>query len=437
MLSSVAERVYWLGRYMERVENSARLMDVYSSMLFDLPRDSNIGWGILLDITGSNEKYDEKYNAITEPNVVRYLLADSENTSSIFGCLKMLRENARTTREVIPSEAWEQINELYLHTKEAIASSGISRRARRELFQVMITDCQRLGGLLSGCMAHNQAYVFIQLGRMLERADMTTRIIDVGSFSLLPAFAKFRKKSNFLEPFENVIWMNILRSLSGYQAYRQNVANRVGGEGVVRFMLQDDEFPRAVNYCLDEINRNLDHLPNHDDVQMAVVRVKRITSEANVFHLLEHGLLEFIDELQISIADVHDELSLTWFGPGEPDTEEVAPSQADASAPVLPLRRTGSQEQSSTKGGKTRAKAKSPAKKKTPTKKKTPARKKARSPAKPKTGSGQRQAKAAAKPKAPAKKKASTGKAKVKSKSRRSGDRNKSASAAKKAVKRK
>jgi len=162
-------------------------------------------------------------------------------------------------------------------------------------------------------MAHNNAYTFIQMGRLLERADMTTRIIDVGSFSLLPAFAKYRKQGSFLEPFENVIWMNILRSLSGYQAYRQNVATRVGGEGVVRFMLQDDEFPRAVNYCLNAVSSYLDLLPNHEDVQMAVDRVKRITSEANVFHLLEKGLLEFIDELQISIADIHDELSRTWF----------------------------------------------------------------------------------------------------------------------------
>ena len=313
MLSSVAERVYWLGRYMERVENTARLIDVYSSMLFDMPKNSSIGWDVLLDITGSNKAFNEKNTAVTEASVVRFLLSDSSNPSSIFSCLVMLRENARTTREVIPAEAWEQINELYLQTKDAIAG-GIGRRAKRELFQVMIADCQRLGGLITGCMAHNTAYTFIQLGRFLERSDMTTRIIDVGSFTLLPAFAKFRKKSGFLEPFENVIWMNILRSVGGYQAYRQNVANRVGGEGVVRFMLQDDEFPRAVTFCLNALSTTLETLPNHDDVQLAVDRVKRITAEANVFHLLEKGLLEFIDELQISIADIHSELTRTWFG---------------------------------------------------------------------------------------------------------------------------
>lgn len=295
---------------MERVENSARLMDVYSNMLLDMPRGSNISWDILLDIAGMHEQYAEKNTSINEVNVVRFLLADTHNPASVFSCLKMLRENARTTREVIPSEAWEQINELYLFTKDSIAS-GIGRKSRRELFQIMIADCQRLVGLLSGSMAHNTAYTFIQLGRLLERADMSTRIVDVGSISMLPAFSKLTKQR--LEPYENVVWMNILRSLSGYQAYRQNVASRVGGEGVVRFLLQDNEFPRAVNFCLDAINENVEQLPNHDDVQLAVERVKRITSEANVFHLLENGLLEFIDELQISIADIHDALNMTWF----------------------------------------------------------------------------------------------------------------------------
>jgi len=314
MLSSVAERVYWLGRYMERAESSARLLDVYSSMLFDIPRGSNINWGLLLDITGSYENFQSTGNMDSEINVVRFLVTDTENPSSIISSLKMLRENARTTREVIPSEAWEQINVMYLQMREAIAG-GVSRKVRQELFAEIIADCQRLGGLLRGSMAHNTAYTFIQIGNVLERADMTSRIVDVGSISLMPAFARARKSDAAMqETYENVVWMNILRSVGGYQSYRQNVANRVQGEGVVRFLLQDDEFPKAVNFCLNFISNYLEKLPNHDDVQLAVDRVKRITAEANVFHLLESGLLEYIDELQISLADIHSEISRVWFG---------------------------------------------------------------------------------------------------------------------------
>jgi len=324
MLSSVAERVYWLGRYMERVENSARLMDVYSSMLFDLPRGSNISWDLLLDITGSNKKFAASHSTVSEISVFRFLLADLNNSSSMISSLRALRENARTTREVIPSEAWEHINKTYLYAKGVI-ESGIGRRVRRELFTELIADCQSLGGMLSGTMAHNTAYNFIQLGRALERADMTSRIVDVGSISLLPAFADLsREEESLEEAYKNVVWMNVLRSVSGYQAYRQNVANRVQGEGVVRFLLQDDEFPRSIIFLLEFINTNLEKLPNHDDVQLAIVRVKRITSEANVFHLLESGLLEFIDELQISFGDVHNEMSKTWFGYEDIESEDNA-----------------------------------------------------------------------------------------------------------------
>lgn len=319
MLSSVAERVYWLGRYMERVENSARLMDVYSSMLFDLPGNADIGWGVLLDITGSQDDFEVSHNQVNELSVMKFLIADPNNHSSVVSCMKMLRENARTTREVIPSEAWEQINDLYLHTRSAISIS-MGRQARRDVFDVIISDCQRLSGLLSGCMSHNIAYTFIQLGRCIERADMTTRIVDVGSISLLPAFKQFRKSGEYLEPFENVVWMNILRCLSSYQAYRQHINNRVKGEEVVCFLLQDDEFPKAVNYCLSALNKHLEQLPNHEEVQRAVIRVKRVTTEARVDKLLQMGLLDFIDELQISIADIHAELSKTWFRPEE--TEE-------------------------------------------------------------------------------------------------------------------
>lgn len=314
MLSSVAERVYWLGRYLERVENSARLINVYSAMLFDLPRGSDIGWSTLIDISGSNDEYAALHGSMKERPIVKFLLADTENPMSIFSGLKMARENARTTREVIPAEAWEQINGLYLRTKQAIAK-GIGRRSRHQLLEQLIADCQRISGLLSGTMSHNTAYAFIQMGRKLERADMTTRVVDFGSISLLPAFSKQSKQRLFLEPYENVVWMNVLRCLSAYQAYRQHVENRVKGEEVVRFLLQNEQFPRSVNYCLNELSRCLDKLPNNDVVQEAVSRVRKVTQNVNVHMLLEGSLLDFIDELQISIADIHEELSIVWFQP--------------------------------------------------------------------------------------------------------------------------
>ncbi|HWK53517.1 MAG TPA: alpha-E domain-containing protein [Hyphomicrobiales bacterium] len=316
MLSSVAERVYWLGRYLERLENTARLVNVYSSMLLDLPTGTSIGWGILVDITGCNDAYEKVHETLEEKQVVRFLLADTRNGSSVLSSVNLMRENARTAREVIPADAWELINNLYLHMKDNIGRSG-SRRGRQQLLETVIGECQRIIGLLTGTMNHDSAYAFIQLGRKIERADMTSRMVDVGSISLLPAFNRHTSQRLFLEPYENIAWMNVLRCVGGYQAYRQKMRSHVQGEDVVRFLLQDDEFPRAIGYCLNDLEKQLQALPGGDNVLRAVGRVKKITTRVSVSELLDRGLLDFIDELQISIADIHDEINRCWFHPEE------------------------------------------------------------------------------------------------------------------------
>src|SRR5690606_33312981 len=129
--------------------------------------------------------------------------------ASLLSSVRMMRENARTTREIIPAEAWEHFNNLYLKMKET-ASHSLSRRGRQQLLEDVIGDCQRVFGLLTGSMNHDTAYAFIQIGRKVERADMTSRMVDVGSISLLPAFTRDTKQRVILEPYENVIWMNVL-----------------------------------------------------------------------------------------------------------------------------------------------------------------------------------------------------------------------------------
>jgi uncharacterized alpha-E superfamily protein len=327
MLSSVAERVYWLGRYLERVENAARLINVYSAMLLDLPVGSHIGWGILIDITGCNEAYEKLGQALEEKQVMRFLVADNKNPASLISSIHMMRENARTTREIIPAEAWEHFNNLYLNMKDAAARS-LSRRGRQQLLEEVIGDCQRVFGLLTGSMNHDTAYAFIQIGRKVERADMTSRMVDVGSISLLPAFSQNTKQRVFLEPYENVVWMNVLRCLGGYQAYRQKIQHTVRGEDVVHFLLKDDEFPRAIGYCLKDMVIHLGKLPNNQDVLQAVARVKRVTTDVDINSLLQRGLLDFIDELQISFADIHEELNNTWFRPVE--LRKVAQGQSQS-----------------------------------------------------------------------------------------------------------
>ena len=315
MLSRVAERVYWQARYLERAENTARLLNVFSTLLLDLPTGTKLGWRSLVEITGGEEAFDARYKQTVERSVVKFLLAEN-NGSSILDMLAHTRENARTTREIMPSEAFEKINELYYFAKEN-ASSGISRGPRHELLEAIISSCQQISGLMAGTMSRGAAYSFVRLGRSLERADMTTRIVDVGSFNLLSSISKSKDQAAADEPYDNILWMNVLRSQSAYQMYRQHVKHRVNGEDVVTFLLRDEEFPRSVTHNLITITKVLHKLPNQEKVSKQVEKTLRIVGRGKLGKLMDEGLLEYIDDLQLEIASVHKKVADTWFLPNK------------------------------------------------------------------------------------------------------------------------
>lgn len=313
MLSRVAERLYWMGRYLERTENLARLLNVYSTLLLDLPRGAKIGWHTLLEITGCEEAFSENHQVRDERAIIRYLLADNRNSGSIVSALAMARENARTTREIIPAEAWEQINNLYLYASEN-AARGIARGPRHELLQQLISHCQQLTGMLEGAMSHNSGHCFISVARNLERADMTSRIVHAGSVNLLPEAVHSDSDSEQVqEAWDNVIWMSVLRSLSAFQMYRQHVLDRVNGEDVVTFLLQDSLFPRAVVHCLARLEFLLKSLPQNDAPLRQLAVAQRLVKEASVRDLMGNGLSDFIDRVQLALGDINTEIREAWF----------------------------------------------------------------------------------------------------------------------------
>lgn len=307
MLSRVAEKMYWFGRYLERAENSARLVNVNASLLLDLPGMVKHTWSGLINITGNSDTFYENHENADERAVTRYLLADESNPGSLICTVKMMRENIRTTREIMPSEAWEQINEFYLFAKNNI-QKALSRSSRHEFLEDTINFCHQITGLLFGNMSHGEAYNFVRIGRNLERADMTTRIVDVGCMNLLT------QKVDVPETYDNILWMNVLRSLSGYQMYRQHVLDRVNGEDVVHFLIKNEQFPRSVGHCLSEVNGCVTSLPRNDHALRSITRVQRMIIEMDVAWLFEGNLHEFIDQLQLELADIHEQVSQTWFG---------------------------------------------------------------------------------------------------------------------------
>jgi uncharacterized alpha-E superfamily protein len=318
MLSRVAQNIYWLARYIERTEDTARLISVNTNLLLDLPRNTAFGWEPLIFITGSQEPFYQRYPQADEVSVVKFLLGDRDHLGSILSSLSFARENLRTTRDVVPREAWEQVNDLYMYVRDHL-DMGLSRRGRYEFLRRIIQGTQQVTGLLAGTMSHTNAFDFLRLGRHLERADMTTRIIDVRSANLLIGQRQTQgvqdQEQIELNPFENIQWMSVLRSMSAYQMYRQQQRLRVRGPDVVKFLLQDPLFPRTVYHCLGEVENCLRKLPQPKNAEIleSVADLKQRLTELNIPELSREGLHAFIDDFQIGLGHIHEQIAAAYF----------------------------------------------------------------------------------------------------------------------------
>lgn len=306
MLSSVAERVYWAARYLERVENTARLIKVYSNLMLDMPQDLDISWYNLISLNSYTEGFNEHYKVQNERNVLKFLLADTHNPSSLVSALRALRENIRTCRDVMPVEMWEQVNELYLEVKNNV-QNGINRKHRHEFLDFVIRSCQQLTGLLTDTMSMDAAWHFLRLGRNLERADMTTRILDAGATELLASDPEAVTNK------EQLVWGNVLSSLSAYIPYRKATRTSVNGEDVIRFLLEDDFFPRSLAFCLRQMESAVENLPRHEKVlkQIKQVRKKSITNLN--YEKLDEAFRDYLNDVQIAFANLHWIYCETWF----------------------------------------------------------------------------------------------------------------------------
>jgi len=305
LLSRVAEAVYWTGRYLERVETTARIVKVQTELYLDLPLSEGVGWSPLLAITGTEATFEALYAGNAEEDVVNFLAADPRNPSSIISSLARARQNMRTTRPVFPRELWEDLNNLYLITED-LCEEAVPRRTRLQWLDNLLGGCQRLSGMMTGTMSHDDAYSFLRIGRHIERADMTSRVLDVHAGTLTAITDQPR-------PYADVAWMSVLKSLSAYQMYRRKVQASVMGPDVLRFLLLDQQFPRSVEHCLIEISRCLLELPRYDKTMAACAEAEIIVANARVGTLAREGLHDYVDALQLSLGNLHGTLADTYF----------------------------------------------------------------------------------------------------------------------------
>lgn len=306
MLSTVAERIYWLSRYLERVENTARLVSVYANLMLDLPRGVNLGWYNLVVLNSSTEQFEERYKNRDERNVVKFLLADDTNHSSMLSSLRAVRENVRTTRDVVPIETWEQVNELYLFAKANI-QQGINRGQRHDFLDGMIRGCEQLSGLLGGNMSQDAAWEFLRLGRNIERADMTTRILDAGASALLDT------PEDASPNLRQIVWGNVLTSLSAYLPYRRQMRTSVKGESVAEFLLEDHYFPRTFRFCLDHMQKAATSLPRNAAVLKQLAQLQKRAFKQVDYADLGEPFRDYLNDLQVALGDLHVVIAESWF----------------------------------------------------------------------------------------------------------------------------
>jgi uncharacterized alpha-E superfamily protein len=311
MLSRVADSIFWMSRYIERAENVARFIDVNLNLMLDSPIGHAQEWQPLVDTTGDAKVFAGRYEVATEQNVIQFLTFDLDNSNSILSCLRAARENARSVREIISSEMWEQLNQFYLIVNSAAASAG-SMTDPQELFASVKMASHQFAGVTDATMTHSEGWHFCQLGRRLERADKTSRILDVKYFLLLPTAADVGTTS------DDIQWAAVLRSASAFEMYRK-YHGRISPERVVQFLLLHAEFPRAILGCLMAARASV-HAISGTPAGMFRNPVEKLLGElcselayARVEDIIAAGLHEYLDRLQTRMNRVGNGIYDTFF----------------------------------------------------------------------------------------------------------------------------
>jgi uncharacterized alpha-E superfamily protein len=328
LLSRVADAVYWMARYIERAENVARYIGVNLNLQLDLPGDPSQQWQSLIDTSGDSEAFEKRHGVATQHNVVEFLTFDAENPSSIFSCLRAARENARSVRETISSEMWEQVNEMYLHINSQHMSAGVEWLP--EFFRQLRLSSHLFQGVTDGTMTHNEAWHFARLGRKLERADKTSRILDVKYFMLLPSL------SDVGTPYDDIHWQAVLKSVSGLEMYRK-IYGRLEPRDIVEFLVMNRDFPRAIHYCVTRADESLRAITGTApgtfrlDSELLMGRLRSDLDFTPVDQILNAGLHSYLDSLQIRINEIDNALLADFVArtpQGKPETQTQTQTQA-------------------------------------------------------------------------------------------------------------
>lgn len=330
MLSRVADSIYWMSRYIERADSVARFIDVNLHILLDMVVGSDAQWMPLVNTTGDAREFLERYGEPTRENVIRFLTFDSSYPSSILSCVRNARENARSVREIISSEMWEQINSFYLMVTDASRRGG-NLSSPHDFYGEIRRAAQLFAGITDSTMSRGQGWHFYRLGTMLERADKTSRIVDVKYFILLPSV------SHVGSPYDDIQWSALLKSTGGLEMYRKQYG-LISPNSVVELLILDRHFPRSVQYCLGRAEESLHAISSSErgtfinQAEQMLGQVRSKLAYTTIEAIIDKGLHECIDGLQSDLNQVGDAIFHTFFEMRPYSSSGVRQSQTMSSA---------------------------------------------------------------------------------------------------------
>lgn len=311
MLSRVAGNIYWLFRYLERAQNIARFINAdFNQYLEDQQNQGNL-WVSLLAVTGDRELFEERYPRPTREAIIRFLTLDETYQNSILSCVMAARENARSVRESISSEMWEELNALYLTVREYRGAQ--SAAPDPFLFcKAVINSCYHFIGLFYSTMNRGEAWHFGRIGMLLERADKTSRILDVKYFILLP------DPSWVGSAYDNTQWAALLKAVSGLEMYRK-AYRRISPRDVAEFLVFDRSFPRSILHCIHYSEDSLKVLSGTprdgalNPAQKSLFRLRTDLETGSVAEALQVGLHGYLDALQTRMNQVDQDIYQVFF----------------------------------------------------------------------------------------------------------------------------
>jgi len=312
MLSRVADCCFWISRYIERAETNARLLDVNVQLLLDFqdqePNFARKHWVPILATLEDQELFDELYGSrLDSDTVLEFVTFERKNPNSILSCLATARENARTIREQITSEMWQQLNKLFLYLRSSRAR-GDFNNSPYEFYQGIVAGVHLFHGTTDATMPHGEGWLFMQAGRHLERADSTSRVLDVKYHIILPTGELVGGNVDLTQ------WNAVLRSCSAFEAYLKMYAGQVKAWEVAEFLILNRRFPRSIRYCVDRLDHLLHRISGVDE-RTFCNEAERLSGQlrsqldfVTIDGIFAFGLHQYLDKVQKTLIEISDSL---------------------------------------------------------------------------------------------------------------------------------